>query len=608
MKRFLLCPAEAKGQGTGHLVRCVDLAPKLRAETRILTGWNSQGNPLIDIPPEKALPFEKLSSCGEWDFILLDRRATSLAEMQELRPFGCIIGLDEGGSSRRYVPYLIDTLPTANGQSRANVSSVSFLDLPGENSRKKETFEFPFKKILITFGGEDPTGLTLSLLGALARSGLLRDSSFSKEVSLTVALGPAFREDVKELVRRICAGGSKTADPLKGGLPEIEVLPGPKNLKETLYQYDLVLTSFGFTCFESLSAGVPVILLNPTGYHQRLSRDAGIPEIGVRRPSAKRLRTLLREKERFLRLPKSMEAHLVSMDSSLDGWLRRLHKPQATWACPGCGNELNPVVARFPRRSYLRCGNCDLIYLLSFSGRESSYEEEYFNEEYRRQYGRTYLEDFDNIKAASHQRLNQIQRLAPRLEKKTLLDVGCAFGPFLKAASEQGLSPCGIDLSASSVRFVNETLHIPCLQIGFEDYKDRRFDILTMWYVIEHFKSLSRILRRVNHLLPIGGIFAFSTPNRNGISGRQSLETFLEESPEDHCTVWSPRVARLLMNRYGFAVRRIRITGHHPERFPHLKNIRAGGMGWRLFDRISRILCLGDTFEVYAVKERDSDE
>jgi hypothetical protein len=122
---------------------------------------------------------------------------------------------------------------------------------------------------------------------------------------------------------------------------------------------------------------------------------------------------------------------------------------------------------------------------------------------------------------------------------------------------------------------------------------------LTMWYVIEHFPGLGGILRRANALLPKGGLLALSTPSSSGVSARSDWRGFLERSPMDHYTIWSPACARATLSPYGFHVVRARVTGHHPERSGLLR--RAGGLGGRL----SRLFGLGDTFEVYAIKTRD---
>jgi len=622
MGRFLLSPVIFKGNGTGHLKRCIELAEKLNA--RILTHQDIQCDPVIEVPAERTLPIRDLASLGNWDFILLDRRATSLAEAKKLAHHGCLIGLDEGGPSRSYIPYLIDSLPADKNRSHPNLSCLSFLDLPPEGLRRKNGLVYPFRKILITFGGEDPAGLTLSLLRAVARSRPFFDCLGCAETVLTVVVGPAFSQETREVL--------DNPESIGQHLPEIRILLSPEKLKETLHQHDLVITSFGLTCFESLAAGVPVILFNPSRYHRDLGRQGGLPDIGVGKPSINKLRRLLRHRGRFVDLLKDFQESFKPDCPSLSEWLTQLSKPKRTLECPGCGNVVNPVIARFPDSSFVHCSRCDLVYLLSFSGQKSSYDEEYFNEQYRQQYGRTYLEDFANIKDLSRQRLLHIKRtlgfartlgfvrttrsvrigrsvrLAQNVADKTLLDVGCALGPFLQAARDEGLTAYGIDISETSVRYVRDQLDIPAQKISFEDYEGEGVDIVTMWYVIEHFADLRPILAKVNRLLPIGGIFAFSTPNRRGISGWLNQEKFLQNSPRDHQSVWSPKAARQLMKRYGLRVKKIRYTGHHPERFPWPKRMSRGGLLWLLVDALSRFFCLGDTFETYAVKKRNIDE
>jgi 2-polyprenyl-3-methyl-5-hydroxy-6-metoxy-1,4-benzoquinol methylase len=108
-----------------------------------------------------------------------------------------------------------------------------------------------------------------------------------------------------------------------------------------------------------------------------------------------------------------------------------------------------------------------------------------------------------------------------------------------------------------------------------------------MWYVIEHLTGLRAALAQVNALLEPGGVFAFSTPSFAGISRRKSLTAFLRNSPGDHWTIWDPRRCKKMLAAYGFKVKKIVVTGHHPERFNKM---------------ISRVLGLGDTFECYAIK------
>jgi 2-polyprenyl-3-methyl-5-hydroxy-6-metoxy-1,4-benzoquinol methylase len=240
----------------------------------------------------------------------------------------------------------------------------------------------------------------------------------------------------------------------------------------------------------------------------------------------------------------------------------------------------------------------------------------YFFDSYKKQYGKTYLEDFPALKKAGEARLRRIRRFlangggCPPASPERILDIGCAFGPFLAAAAEAGFDPLGIDPSEEAAAYVRDTLRIPVRRGFFPDAAleeggpEPGFAIITLWYVIEHFRAPGEALAAIRRLLRPGGVLAFSTPSFSGVSGRKSPLAFLRASPSDHWTVWDPRSARRVLSGAGFAVKKLVITGCHPERFPVIGGLLEGRRGpvYRALMALSRIFRLGDTFEVYAVK------
>jgi SAM-dependent methyltransferase len=128
--------------------------------------------------------------------------------------------------------------------------------------------------------------------------------------------------------------------------------------------------------------------------------------------------------------------------------------------------------------------------------------------------------------------------------------------------------------------------------------------VITLWYVIEHFRDCVPVLAEIGKMLKPGGILAFATPSFAGISGRGALKRFLEHSPADHWTIWSPAVCKKALKKAGFTVKKTVNSGHHPERFPrwgtYAQNKKSPLYGLLL--AVSKIFSLGDTFEVYAVK------
>jgi 2-polyprenyl-3-methyl-5-hydroxy-6-metoxy-1,4-benzoquinol methylase len=403
-----------------------------------------------------------------------------------------------------------------------------------------------------------------------------------------------------------------------------------------LAEYDLLITHFGLTAFEALHAGVPVLLVSPSAYHQRLARAAGFLSAGFGASALRRIRKLASRDWRDLREHCSSLArrHDVAREGGprLADLIDALRPEFLNPRCPCCGDSggaLHPVAARFPRRIFRRCPRCGAFAMGRLDAPPIEYGKEYFFELYRKQYGKTYIEDFPNLSAMAERRLRCILPLLGRLPKRCsgeggprLLDIGCAYGAFLQAASRTGFKVLGLEPAEDAASYVRDTLKLPAIRSFFPPAGNEKgegnsttttneyslasgsFSVVTLWYVIEHFRDPAAALGEIRRLLKDGGVLAFSTPSFSGISGRTSLRTFLDKSPGDHWTLWSPRICRRVLKFHGFRLKKIVATGSHPERFPLLGRI-CGTRGplYRLLFLLSRIFRLGDTFEVYAIKE-----
>jgi SAM-dependent methyltransferase len=404
-------------------------------------------------------------------------------------------------------------------------------------------------------------------------------------------------------------------------------LPAQRELKERFAEYDLLVTHFGLSAFEALYARLPVLLVSPTAYHEKLAKSADFVSAG-KGPAARRLsrlfsrpgfyETLCRESETIARRH-GLEA---AQTQTLGGFLAGCTVNLAGGRAEGTDNRAKgpaggiKVLARFAERSY--CRREGLIVMKRLTPPPVEYETDYFFGQYKKQYGKTYLEDFPGLAAAGRRRLAHIKALLKTGKGSraaapvsgtppAVLDIGCAYGPFLAAARDEGFAPAGLEPAEDAARYVRETLGIPCVRGffpgGFPGTAPE-YDAVTLWYVIEHFRDPGPVLQAIRRILKPGGVLAFSTPSFSGVSGRSSLVSFLKNSPPDHWSVWSPKTCAAYLKQHGFKVKKIVVTGHHPERFP-LIGARLSGKGplYRLFLAISKIFRLGDTFEVYAAKE-----
>ncbi len=597
---ILLVPSVQKGHGTGHLRRCLDIAVKTGADILIPGDADlEQCSALVKEAKKKGLhDYQIVQDAEHIDFyslVVTDLFETEPAVASSLSAAHAVAALDEGSLDTEGVDYLLDIIPSLGAERPVNLVEPGFIEL-GENVRSSVDKNAVPVKALVVLGGEDPASLTMPAAIALASCGL--------EVT---AIAP------------------QSGDPQAqaGAVPEalqdrLSVTGAVLDLKNQLYTYDLVVTHYGFTAFEAAAAGCAVILLGTTSLHEQLAERYGFASMSAGSVGEEAFKKLLEEPQKLYR------------DIA---WERKVAMPLSNFVvelskgsriqCPVCrsqgenGEKLNPVVARTKEHTFRRCRSCGMLYMSwTLSPSQTVYNRAYFYEDYEKQYGKTYEEDFTTIKAQCVRRMNVLDYIYRHRRHyssvtPTVLDIGCALGPFLDAANDSGWQAFGTDISEDAVSYVKEKLHYPALCASFpqtdiaSSFGIDKFDAITMWYVIEHFQNVDEVLSAVSKLLKRGGIFAFSTPSASGVSARYNTQSFFEQSPADHYTLWEPSRTASILKRYGFEVVRIVSTGIHPERFPQAQKpgFNEKSLQARLLRFASKAFRLGDTFEVYCRKE-----
>ncbi|AHC15285.1 methyltransferase domain-containing protein [Salinispira pacifica] len=617
----ILIPALELRNGSGHLARMIRLHMELE-------------NSLLYIPHtmqenlQKQFPeLKECRSIGDLEepnlpapeLYVIDMPEIEYSYLMKLKERAPVVAVDLGGEGRSYADYLLDTLPYpgtrhhrkyfGNGKasypslpripglgalsSFVNGEAANFYD-PGllrpkpagsENtsvrrSADRKSEEQGLENILVSFGGSDPGNLTRSFVN------LLQTHEFLRSVTGSIIYPRRLKDSALPDLPR----GWSWMEPVD-------------DLSTRFPRYDLLICAYGLSAWEAQFSGLPVLILDASDYHRRLSVLSGflsVPPDSLETAADQLRFPALREQLR------SQADRVAAIPASSLGETIRSIRPHGNSCCPCCGNMgPNPIISRSRNRSYSACSRCGTVYLFRVTSDSFTYDESYFFSQYREQYGKTYIEDFQHIKSMGEERLKHIQKqLHPGEEQPSILDIGCAYGPFLQAAREAGFLCSGIDISPDAVEYVNSVLQIPAQSGDISDpefrnsFGENQFSAVTMWYVIEHFPELGDILGWIRKILKPWGIFAISTPSNRGISGRMNLSAFLQNGPEDHYSVWNPRQADELGRFYSFMLAESRSTGHHPERFPS-----PFSLPWLkgLSMAASRAMDLGDSFEAYFI-------
>jgi len=162
---------------------------------------------------------------------------------------------------------------------------------------------------------------------------------------------------------------------------------------------------------------------------------------------------------------------------------------------------------------YVKCRNCHLIYMnpLERAGKTNEY--------YRRAKNTHAPVVRDSCLRTAQSQLRLIQKHAGGPD---LLDIGCAQGFFLFNACKAGYTGKGVEISQDAVKYARNEFGLDVEAQPFEELRfgATRFDVVTLWQVLEHVPYPLMMLGEVNRILRPGGLVVVSTPNIGGIPAK----------------------------------------------------------------------------------------
>lgn len=144
------------------------------------------------------------------------------------------------------------------------------------------------------------------------------------------------------------------------------------------------------------------------------------------------------------------------------------------------------------------------------------------------------------------------------LKNGRLLDIGCSNGLFLKYANDLGYDAWGIDIDKKSIETAKKAgltnVHAITLEEFslFADQNNMRFDVITMWDVLEHLDNLQGYMKVIKKLLSPDGYLAGTVPNRNRLFAEATRVNITGDYPPHHFTWWSPKSLVNFMECHGF--------------------------------------------------------
>jgi SAM-dependent methyltransferase len=219
----------------------------------------------------------------------------------------------------------------------------------------------------------------------------------------------------------------------------------------------------------------------------------------------------------------------------------------------------------------VQCPGCGLVYLRNPPPEEALYDD-YYGEAAPNP--ADYRVDGPRPALAELAAINQ-QRVAALKERKpagSLLDIGCGRGYFLATARDAGYGVVGTDVTERPVAYARQAFNVPAEVSTLAELSSsgRRFDVVTMWHVLEHFVDPFAELERVHALLEDDGLCVVEVPNLRSLKFLLARDKWQGGNhPLFHRTFFTAQTLAEAFVDTGFTrVERLRLSYRIPGRNP----------------------------------------
>jgi 2-polyprenyl-3-methyl-5-hydroxy-6-metoxy-1,4-benzoquinol methylase len=116
------------------------------------------------------------------------------------------------------------------------------------------------------------------------------------------------------------------------------------------------------------------------------------------------------------------------------------------------------------------------------------------------------------IRSRNHRQKYKI--ITTKKSSGEILDVGCATGEFLAYFKERGWMVTGIEPDPDARQFAMENNHIDVYnEEKLSELGKGRFDVITLWHVLEHVSDLDQRMQELYFLLKDDGLLIIAVPN-----------------------------------------------------------------------------------------------
>lgn len=232
-------------------------------------------------------------------------------------------------------------------------------------------------------------------------------------------------------------------------------------------------------------------------------------------------------------------------------------------SCIICGSGREVRKFTYSAADFYECAECGLIRTLPFP--TSACIREHYRAKFESGNYKALLSNMEMYADIYKSYIKLLKTYFGPLQGKKILDVGCFTGDFLDLAQKDGAITWGIELQQEAFKIACRKHPGRIMNCDFDEVVfNEKFDIVSMFGVIEHLTNPEVLLEKATGWLKGDGIVIIQTPNTGSVLANLLNKYWPPFVPVEHIHYFSERNITMLLEKYNFAVIKIK---------PHFKRL-----------------------------------